>query len=146
MPDGKPQGRDMRLRILACRQVYHGKNKRGDEYDIYEIDAAKSDGTPINEKLRSFAPLPIGQEIEVTVTAFNSEQHGRSFTLHQKGSRSASATAQLNELREQVEMQGEMIAVLVKRVDALELRNGAAAQQPKNAEQLSQKFGDEAPW
>jgi hypothetical protein len=151
MSEAKAKGRDMTLRILACRHVYHGKNTRGDEYDIYEIDAAKLDGSSINEKLRSFAILPVGQEIEVTVTPFNSERHGRSFTLQPKGSRAASAQGQINELREQVDMQRAMIASLVKRVDVLETLagslNGVAQTRGQTpTAELAEKFGDEAPW
>lgn len=123
-PDAKPAGKDMRLRILACRHVYRGKNARGDEYNIYEVDAAKLDGTPVNEKLRSFAPLPIGQDVDVTVTPFVSERHGRSFTLQQKGSRHASTQAQINELRETVEQQRVLCDTLRKRIELLELRVG----------------------
>src|ERR1700683_1321956 len=98
MPDVK--SRDMRLKILSCRQAYQGRNKRGDEFTIYEIEASKPDGTPINEKLRAFSTLPIGQEVDVTVTPYNSEQYGKSFTLALKGSKSGNFSAAINELTE----------------------------------------------
>lgn len=141
----------MRLKILACRQVYSGKNGRGDEYTIYEIDAANMQGSTINEKLRSFSALPIGQDIDVTVTLFNSEQHGKSFTLHPRDRARTSSTARLNELWEVVEAQKGMIAALSDRVTALEgasPANGAPkekALQP-NSDQLDSSFGSDAPW
>lgn len=120
MPD-TPQGRDMALKILACRQIYSAKNIKGDPYTIYEIEAQNAQGKTITEKLRSFQALPLGQMIEVSVTVFNSEKHGRSYTLHPKDSSKTSAADQLNELR-------VTVAELQIRVTRLESgADGAAA-------------------
>lgn len=112
-----PNSKEMTLRILACRQVYSGTNSRGDQYTIYEVDAQNQRGEPINEKLRSFTSLPIGQEVEVEVTVFNSERHGRSFTLHPKNKRSSQeqvndAAAQIKALTERVERLERTVAEL----------------------------------
>lgn len=79
--------KEMTLKIMACRQVYSGTNPRGDRYTIYEVDAQNMRGETINEKLRSFTALPIGEAVEVEVSVFNSEAHGKSFTLHPKNRR-----------------------------------------------------------
>jgi hypothetical protein len=139
----------MRLRIIACRQVYSGVNtKNGHRYTIYEVDAAKTDGTLITEKLRSFEPLPIGQTVEVSVTAYNSEQHGRSFTLHAEQGTSPSSTEQVNDLLEEFRALKEQVNTLRGRVDALErmLPQGQAPPSQPDGAKLDEKFGADAPW
>ena len=152
MPKG--EGKDMRLKIMACRQVYSGKNQRGDEYTIYEVDAANMQGQTVNQKLRSFTALPIGQEIDVTVTVFNSEQHGKSYTLHPKGRSGGGSQQQVNELREEVDELRNRVATLSSDMDALR-KLIAGAPTPADvpfthdggaAEQLGQRFGEDAPW
>ena len=112
------KSREMRLRIVACQQIYSGLNPKGHRYTIFGIEAAKVDGSPIRERLRSFEALPIGETIEVVVTPFESEAHGRSFTLHRRGSNNA--TAHVNELKAQVEELSALVESLVERVDRLE--------------------------
>lgn len=96
-------GTERVVKILACRQVYTGRNPRGDQYTIYEVDAANQNGAVINEKLRSFEPMPIGQTVEVTVTPFDSEQYGRSYTLHLKSASRKNTPELLNELQAEVQ-------------------------------------------
>lgn len=147
--------KDMTLKILACRQVYSGRNPRGDEYTIYEIDAANPQGTHINQKLRSFQPLPIGQQVEVTVTPFNSETHGKSYTLHMKGrSNGGGSTARLNEMAEELEELRNRVGTLSGRLDAVEkMVAGRKDSPPPSADQpgysdeeLEQKFGEDPGW
>jgi hypothetical protein len=112
------KSRDMRLRIVACQQIYTGLNPKGHRYTIFDIEAAKADGSLINEKLRAFEALPVGEVIEVTVTPFESEIHGRSFTLHRK--QSNNATARVNELKAMVDELAEQVQRLADRVGKLE--------------------------
>lgn len=143
----------MTLKILACRQVYSGRNPRGDEYTIYEVDAANAQGAQINQTLRSFQPLPIGQQVEVTVTPFESEKHGKSYTLHLKGRKGGGSTERVNELVELVEELTARVGTLTGRLDAIEAmvggrRGGAsdAKDQHETQERAAQRFGDAAPW
>lgn len=164
MTEEKQKGRDMRLRITDCKQIYQGHNKRGDNFTIFEIKATKPNGQPIDEKLRAFTSLPIGQEIDVNVQVYNSEQWGKSFTVYPKGSRSESATGQLNELRDQVvELQDRNVA-LTRRVADLETRVGellrdsgrplsvgapparTTSHTPEQTAELNERFGEDAPW
>lgn len=158
------QGKKVTMRIIDCKQVYHGHNKKGDEYTIHEVRAAKIDGELINEKLRSFSMLPVGQTIEVTVVPFNSEQHGKSFTLYPTSSKSGGGTtAQVNELTTQVEQQREMIQKLAERVTTLERDLATAVggklmaavdagiarglgQDPTTVSDLDAKFGADPPF
>lgn len=149
----KGEGRDMRLKILACRHVYHGRNQRNDEYDVYEVDAANAQGQKINEKLRAFTALPIGHEVDVTVTVFNSEKWGKSYTLHPKGRSGGGSTQRVNELAELCEQLKGMIANLTTRVDALEAMvsrrppadAGLMSRTTPNSEELDARFGAEPP-
>lgn len=149
---GERQGRDMRLKITSCRQVYTGRNAKGDAYTIFEIGASRN-GQPINEKLRSFTPFPIDAEVDVTVTPFESERHGRSFTLHPKGQDSKPSTQQqLNELREFTSELQQRVAALMGRMADLEARVGSNVMQPPAAPPqasstaLGAQFGEDAPW
>jgi hypothetical protein len=150
MTDQRQGGKDMKLKIAACRQVYSGVNRRGDSYTIYEVEAHRAqDGVKINQKLRSFTALAIGQEIEVTVVPFNSEQHGRSFTLYPKNSKGGvSTTDQLNELKEQLDEAFSRIAKLSQRVGALEGAHRTETVAEVNAggsvqSRAAQNFGDD---
>lgn len=156
--DGR-KTKDMRLKIIDCRQVYSSRNQRGDPYTIFEIDAARAeDGQRINQKLRSFSALPIGEVVEVTVTPFVSERHGKSFTLHLKDrerSGGGGSTARTNELSQEVADLRNRVASLSQRVLALEtiLREKGIAAPPQAqaqaqpaASQLDERFGAEAPW
>ena len=128
--------RDMQLKIVACQQVYSGLNPKGHRYTIFEISAAKVDGTLINEKLRSFEALPVGETMEVTVTPFESERHGRSFTLHRKVSNNA--TGQVNDLK-------EVIATLEARITAL-VENGARLERRVEALEQGRAMVDSGKW
>lgn len=101
----------MQLKIVACQQVYSGLNPKGHRYTIFEINAMKADGTLVNEKLRAFEALPVGETLDLTVTPFESERHGRSFTLHRKVSNNA--TGQVNDVKAE-------LAALAARVEKLE--------------------------
>jgi hypothetical protein len=143
----------MTLKILACRHVYSGKNQRGDDYEIYEVDAANAQGEQIKQKLRSFSALPIGQDVEVTVTKFESERHGKSYTLNRKGrQQGAGNQRQINDMWTELERQGKLIANLANRVSGLEAGQtlasiGTSEPRPQgNGEALDQRFGQEAPW
>lgn len=80
----KPKSSPTRMTVTACNVAVTAKNARGDTYTIYELTAFKEDGSEINEKLRSFENLPLDELIEVTVTPYNSEKYGRSFTIAQR--------------------------------------------------------------
>lgn len=102
-----PKGQPVRLRIRSCTVGYQGVNKRGDDYTIYEIQAAREDGEVITDKkLRSFEELPVGDDLlDLTVVPFNSEKHGLSFTLSRKTkvSKTAELQAKVTELTGRLE-------------------------------------------
>lgn len=115
-----PEGRRTTVKVIDCKPVYHGTNKKGDQYSIYEIRASKADGTLINEKLRSFTALPIGQSVAVTVVPYKSEQYGQSFTLYPTNEKGAGTTAEVNDLNERYEQLRQSHGKLEARVADLE--------------------------
>jgi hypothetical protein len=147
MAERAGSGRKMTLTITDCRHVYSGVNKKGDTYEIYEIDATK-DGAKINEKLRAFASLAIGQPIAVNVVPFESEQYGKSFTLYEVGASKATSTAEgLNELRREVTELATRQRDLLARVDGLQqMMRPAVAAPAADGAKLDEEFGKDAPW
>jgi hypothetical protein len=115
------QERPARVKILACRHVYTGRNQLNHQYRIYEVDAAREDGSLIREKLRAFEPLPVGEVVDVMVSPYNSERHGKSFTLTPRtpeGEGQASG-GQLGKIAEAMEKTEKRIAALEAEVEAL---------------------------
>lgn len=110
--EASKSSRVTKLKVTDCKLVFAGKNKRGDEYSLFEVTAARPDGKQIEEKLRSFCALPIDQEIEVVVTPFPSEKHGMSFTLAPTGPKGTSNTQRVNELVEEVQKLAQRVTLL----------------------------------
>lgn len=110
MADEKPKGRPTRLRVTSCTQVYAGKNSRGDDYTIYEVEAVRGDGEAVTEKLRSFENLPL-EVLDLTVVPYRSQKHGLSYTLSRRSKPNNSK--RLDEME-------ELVASLVTRIEALE--------------------------
>lgn len=79
----KPKGRAVRLRITSCAVGWTGKNKRGYDTTIYEVEACKENGEVVAEPLRSFEDLPL-ELLDLNVVVFDSEHFGRSFTLSRR--------------------------------------------------------------
>jgi hypothetical protein len=152
-------GKKTKVKVIDCSPVYHGTNVKGGEYTIHEVKATNMEGELINQKLRSFSALPIGQVVEVTVVPFKSEEHGKSFTLYPVGSGGGTTQAS-NDLRVEINQLREMISTLGGRVGAIEgyLRKQAVpgattepvplpgAGSPDLTAQLDAKFGADAPF
>jgi hypothetical protein len=104
MPGSPPKDdkKVTRLKIETCTVGYSGvtKNERKEPFTIYEITAHRMDGSKVQETLRSFEDLPLGEPVELTVTPFPSEKYGMSYTLALKNK--VGNTQRLNELQAQV--------------------------------------------
>lgn len=127
----KPAEKVAQVKVVACREVYAGVNGKGDRYRIFEVNATRPDGTPIREKMRSFGPMQVGSTVEVRVVPFDSERHGRSYTLYPKdGTRSGAQQGEIDRLK-------EAVAALAGRVEALEraaVQEVGGARPPINGE------------
>lgn len=112
----KPQ--QTRLRITGCSATYHGKHPNGHEYTIYDIEADKEDGTPVQEELRAFEELPIGEPLDLNVVKYEDG----SFTLSRRGG--SGNAAKIKSLEGLV---GELVGRLQKVEQALgmEVSDGA---------------------
>lgn len=128
MPSAERQ--DRRLKIIACRPIYTGRNQLGHQYTIYEVDAAREDGRLIDAKLRAFQTLPVGRVIEVTIEPFHSEQHGKSYTLHPKESTSPERGEQLNKVLKLLDETKGLLDKLTQRVEVLERAREQASPTP----------------
>lgn len=124
--DDQPKGRPTRLRITSCMAVYTGTNQRGDQYTIHEVEAVKGDGSPVNEKLRSFENLPL-EVLDLMVVPYRSQKHGLSYTLSRRSK--PNTAARVKELE-------ELVRDLLTRVEALEKKKGW------NDPDLQPTFGD----
>lgn len=113
MAESKPQENVKKIKIVNCTIGYAGTNQRGDDYTIFEVEAVNGNGERINEPLRSFSPLPIGQVIEVTVKRFDSTKHGVSYTLTPKRGAGGPHAQAINEMQ-------EAMKDLTERVERLE--------------------------
>lgn len=101
-----------KLTVTSCEVTHQGTNKKGEPYTIYEVHAVGEDGLPVEESLRSFAELPIGELKTYTIQPYDHERYGRSYTLSlpKAGSRLG---PKVDQLRKELDE-------LTKRVDALE--------------------------
>lgn len=125
----KPKARPVKLTITTCSQVYSGKNSKGDDYTIYEVTANRENGEPIGDKkLRSFEDLPTGELLDLTVTPFNSDKYGLSYTLARKGGK-VSSHQRINELQAVVTDLGER----VRRLETAGARGTVPAASPPPA-------------
>ena len=147
MPDDKPKpkGRPTKLRITGCTSVYQGVNKRGDDYQIFEITATKETGELVNEKLRSFEELPVsGELIELMVTPFHSEKHGTSYTLSRKNK--VSSSRKVEELQHFVSAIDERLkrveAALGSQLAPQVTEPSGAQRDPSSGQTLDERFGE----
>jgi hypothetical protein len=121
---------DRKLTVVGLRDVYHGTNKKGNAYTIYEVDALGEDGQPIDLPLRTFEKLPEGKLIEVEVEPYDGGKE-RTYTLKAKGGSSGSRLGpKLDELRERVDGHDESLRALHDRVAALESNASSGGQSP----------------
>lgn len=147
------KGQPVKLVITSCTVGYEGKNKREEDYTIYEVQATRDGVAITDKKLRSFEDLPVGPEPQdLMVVPFKSEKHGVSFTLSRRGKGGSGKTQQINELQAQVkDLTGRL-----ERVESW-IRQRAAGTQgapPRptvdeavaGMSNLDQRFGAEAPY
>lgn len=146
------KGKPIKVRILGCAVAHQGTDKRGEEYTLYEIKAAREDGEVITDKkLQCFSELPVGDEVlDLIATPFQSEKHGLSFTLSRKGHSGGGGSA-----KRVSELQGQVTDLVerMQRVEAWIRGRGASGSVPAAAPVaaapaagLDERFGAEAPY
>lgn len=103
-----------KLSVTSCEVTHSGTNKKGEPYSIYEVHAVGEDGQPVDEPLKSFAELPIGELREYRIETYDHPRYGRSYTLSLPKA-GARLGPKVDQLREDVDD-------LMRRVKALEDR------------------------
>jgi hypothetical protein len=63
------------------------KRKGGGEGRVMRVHATTVEGVPIPQKLKTFATLPVGREIDVDVKPDNHPEYGESFIVSLPGGR-----------------------------------------------------------
>lgn len=115
-----PQTFKKKMTVTMCTAGYQGTNVNGEDYTLYEIAAIDESGAPIEQDLKSFEALPLGELHEYKLSFY--EKNGKSNWTVSKigggkrnggGGGSASTTALKNSITE-----------LAARVTALEQRLG----------------------
>jgi hypothetical protein len=114
-----------KLTIIETKPLKSGTSSTGKAWTIYDVTAVNEDGSPIEEKLRSFDQLQ--GTVEVEIERKDDPKYGVSFTLKlPKGApgaaEPASAGARLgpsvDELRRRVETLEGIVTTLVEKVNA----------------------------
>lgn len=67
-----------KLRVSSYERI--GKTK--DDNDIYKVFAVNEDGSPVEEELRAFQELPVGETIEYALKKYDHPKYGTSYTLY----------------------------------------------------------------
>jgi hypothetical protein len=110
-----------KLTIMGCKDVYHGKNQKGADFTIYEIQATNEQGQVVQETLKSFDELPVGLQAEFEVERYDGGQHGISYTLKRVRPKLGPRVEALEE---------RIIPALEKRIEHLERQLGVQPVQP----------------
>lgn len=76
MPEGE-QHPKRKLRVVDYDQM--ARTQKG--APIYKVRAVREDGSPVEEELRSFQELPIGDLLEYELQRYDHPQYGISWTL-----------------------------------------------------------------
>lgn len=112
------------LNIVACKVVYTGTNKKGNEFHIHEVMATKPDGSPVDMPLRSFDNLPLGTG-EFLVEQYVAKNGDVSYTLKTPG-RGGGGGRPAPNLEPRVAALEQALANLTARVNNLQAPGSAA--------------------
>lgn len=91
-----------KLRVTNYEKI--GTTKKG--APIYKVFAVKEDGSPVEDELRAFQELPVGEIIEYALKLYDHPEYGKSFTLYppqdKLGTRVTKLETRVEELEERV--------------------------------------------
>jgi hypothetical protein len=108
------------INVIEAAPVKHGTSANGKDWTLYEITATAVDGTPIDEKLKSFEQLA-GDNVEVEIERQEHEKYGVSYMLKRAGSKSPGARLgpKVDEIRDRVEELERKVDYLLGEMGAL---------------------------
>lgn len=115
---------------VSCEPLSKFKNKNNVDTTIYKVEATDEHGGAIDEELRSFQSLEIGQPQSFRVERYEHEEYGVSYTLYpveapQQQSPGARLGPKVDALRDQVDVLSQRLDAMAdanERCDALEER------------------------
>ena len=102
MADSKKPLPRRRLRVTKLEKVGEVKNGKNAGNPIYAVSAVKEDGSPVEQELRSFAELPIGEVVEYALSRYEHEKYGVTFTLYPPKESRGKLTERVTELEKRV--------------------------------------------
>lgn len=100
-----------RRRIVVTRLEPLGKpfkRQNGSTGQTLKVHATTVEGVPINERLKAFSRLPVGEEIDVEVRPDDHPQYGRSYIVSMPGGR---VGRELHELAQRVQAIEERLGI-----------------------------------
>lgn len=85
----------------------------GKESHLWRVEAVDEQGNPVTEELRSFSELELNIPTEYEIEPYDSEKHGRTYTVKKPRS---NTSKRVNELEDQLRGALERIAVIEERI------------------------------
>jgi hypothetical protein len=143
-----------KLKVTGMKPITNIKLRNGGTTTLYEVFAVTEDGGYVEEALRSFQELDVGQVLEYDIEPYNHPIHGMSYTLTPPKKETA---RRMRELEEQ--MEAVMGWAKAQGFDFNHWKGApegpaptpdeaAAAEADKQAteQRADEKFGTEPPW
>lgn len=148
-----PGHRKRKLVVTGQKPITKMKLRNGGEATIYEVFAKTDEGEYVEEALRSFDELDVGQLMEYDIEPYNHPQHGMSYTLQPPKKEFARRVREMEEqmaaLLRWAEHQGFNLQRWSKPPSPPPKPDErVAAEVKKKAEDRAavEKYGDEPPW
>jgi hypothetical protein len=112
-----------KLTVTACSEVKTGETN-GKPWTLYEVSAVDEGGHPVEEALKSFTNLPLGEQAEYVVERQEHDKYGPSYLLSPRKRESRA----VRELRERVDALEAEVAALKAFVRRRSELNGAGGE------------------
>lgn len=148
-----PGHRKRKLVVTGQKPITKMKLRNGGEATIYEVFAKTEAGEYVEEALRAFDELDVGQLLEYTIEPYNHPLHGMSYTLtppkKEYARRMREAEEQLGALLRWAETQGfnlQRWSQVQAPPPSAEQVAAAEARKRADDEEAERKWGDDVPW
>jgi hypothetical protein len=145
--------RKRKLIVTGQKPITKMKLRNGGEATIYEVFAKTEGGDYVEEALRAFDELDVGQLIEYTIEPYNHPQHGMSYTLQPPKKEFHRRLREIEEEHEALMRWAESQGFKVQRWSQPQnpppapAERVAAEERKRTAdEEAAGRFGDDAPW
>jgi len=141
------------LRVTGMKPITNIKLANGGTTTLYEVFATTEDGGYVEEALRAFTELDVGQLLEYEIEPYNHKRWGMSYTLYPPKKETARRLRELEEKMKALigwaENQGlNFQRALKPESPSPSAAAGAEAEGRKKEaeEKADEKYGTEAPW